>query len=52
MRVTGGTAVATGRGVFDATIHGTRRPWRLQFTMQLVRSDGSWTVRHARYTTF
>jgi hypothetical protein len=55
IEVTGGTAVVSGRGVFDATIQGMRRPWRLQFTMQLERlapHDGAWVVRHARYTTF
>ena len=52
MSVADASAVVTGRGIFDATINGMRRPWHLQFTMQLAKSAGAWRVRHARYDTF
>ena len=46
------SAVAAGRGVFDATINGMRRPWRLQFTVRLAKHDDAWRIVEARYTTF
>jgi hypothetical protein len=43
------TAIAAGRGLFDATINGLRRPWGLQFTMHLVRHSDAWRIARARY---
>jgi hypothetical protein len=52
VNLNGSTAVASGRGIFDATINGTRNPWRLRFTMQFAKRNGRWAIGHARYTTF
>ena len=51
LRVEGNAATVTGRGTFDATIHGLRRRWHLAFTAQWVRQNGLWTMTHARYTS-
>ena len=48
----GSTAVVNGRGIFNATIGGMRRPWRLQFTLQLAKPGPDWMITHARYSTF
>nr|WP_315425800.1 nuclear transport factor 2 family protein [uncultured Albidiferax sp.] len=39
-----------GRGVFDATIQGTHRPWRLAFRLSLSRLREVPTIKHAAYT--
>jgi hypothetical protein len=52
MTVSGKTAIIGGRGLFDATINGMRRPWRLQFTMRFARDAAGWRILEARYTTF
>lgn len=44
-------AVVAGRGIFDATIHGLQRPWRLRFTMQFAKSARAWRERRAHYDT-
>jgi hypothetical protein len=49
--VTGAAAMVKGRGIFDATIHGMRRPWRLQFTLRLAKPRDRWILMHARYTS-
>ncbi len=50
--ITGSTAVVIGRGIFNATINGMKNPWRLQFTLQFEKHDGTWTIMRARYSTF
>src|SRR5215208_1061668 len=50
--VTDGTAVLTGRGIFDATINGMRNDWRLQFSMRYAKRNDEWTVTHVRYSSF
>jgi hypothetical protein len=52
VNVTGNTAVVTGRGIFNATINGMDAPWRLQLTMRFERRGDTWTIMHARYTTY
>lgn len=52
VNITGDAAVLMGRGIFDATINGTRNPWRLQFTVRYAKRDNRWTMVHARYTSF
>jgi hypothetical protein len=52
IRVTGDAALLSGRGIFHATISGMNSPWRLQFTMQIARRNGAWTVLNARYDSF
>lgn len=47
-----GDRSVSGRGVFDATIQGMRRPWRLAFDMRFVRLDDGWHVAQARYTSY
>jgi hypothetical protein len=39
-----------GRGIFDATIQGMHRPWRLGFKISMSRSQGRATINHAAYT--
>jgi hypothetical protein len=46
------TAEANGRGIFDATVEGLRRPWRLRFAIRLSNNDGGWRIVEARYATF
>ena len=50
--VDGNLARLSGRGIFDATINGAHSPWRLQFTLQLAKSQGIWRIYHARYASF
>lgn len=52
LRVSGDTAVLSGRGIFDATIQGMHSPWRLRFTLTLARRDRHWIVLHAVYGSF
>jgi ketosteroid isomerase-like protein len=52
VNVTGDTAAVAGRGIFDATINGTRNDWRLQFTLRCARRDDRWVIAHARYTIY
>ncbi len=52
VNVASDSAMLAGRGIFNATINGMKHPWRLQFTMQLARRNGSWIVLSARYSTF
>jgi hypothetical protein len=50
--ISGNTATVKGRGVFDATINGMRRSWRLQFAIQVAKDRGAWRMAGAQYTTF
>lgn len=50
--VEGDDGVVRGRGIFNATIYGTQRPWRLQFVMYFARNGEQWRIVRARYTTF
>ena len=52
VNVFGKTATATGKGIFDATIEGMRRPWRLEFAVRFDKSGNVWRIAQARYTTF
>lgn len=47
--VAGASATLEGRGVFDATIEGLRRPWLLQFALRCTKQAGRWRVECARY---
>jgi len=49
LHVEGGNAAAIGTGLFTATIHGTRFPWRLRFELRLTREGDHWVIRNARY---
>jgi hypothetical protein len=46
------SAELRGRGIFNATINGTKSPWRLQFTLQFVPRNGSWKLASAIYTSY
>jgi Domain of unknown function (DUF4440) len=50
--IEGDAAELTGRGIFNATINGARIPWRLQVSIRFARRGATWTITHARYTTF
>jgi hypothetical protein len=51
--IAGAVATVRGRGIFDATIYGIHRPWRLAFEMTLERAEGdAWTIKRAEYRTF
>jgi Domain of unknown function (DUF4440) len=50
--VSGTTGIAAGRGIFDASINGMRRPWRLQFAIRLAKHGDARRIVEARYTTF
>ena len=52
LTVPGKSAIVAGRGLFDATINGMRRPWRLQFTMRFARDAAGWRITEACYTVF
>jgi hypothetical protein len=52
VKVTGTTATVTGQGIFNATINGFRRPWRLQFTLWFSKRNERWIITGARYTSF
>jgi hypothetical protein len=52
VRVGGNTAVADGKGVFNATISGMHAPWRLQFSIAFNRHGDGWKIASARYTRF
>ena len=45
-------AKVIGRGIFNATIHGMRRPWRLAFRMSLQRKSKGWVIQGARYNSY
>jgi hypothetical protein len=45
-------ALAAGRGIFDATIEGSRRPWRLRFALRLAKRGNGWRIAEARYSSF
>ncbi|GKT20019.1 hypothetical protein AVHY2522_24565 [Acidovorax sp. SUPP2522] len=50
LHLAGSTAELHGRGVFDATINGMKRPWSLRFKLHLVLHDRSvWRIAHATY---
>lgn len=42
VEVEGGTARLVGRTVTDATVYGTRAPWRLQLALDYALTDGAW----------
>jgi hypothetical protein len=42
VEVEGSTAHLVGRTVTDATVYGTRAPWRLQLALDYARTDGEW----------
>jgi hypothetical protein len=46
------SAELNGRGVFNATIHGMKRPWRLAFRMSLKRLSKGWVILGARYSSY
>ena len=50
--IEGDAAELTRRGIFNATIHGARNPWTLQFSMRFAKRGAKWIITHARYTTF
>jgi hypothetical protein len=51
--ISGAVARVRGRGIFDATIYGMHRPWRLAFDMTLERVQGdAWTIKRAAYRTY
>jgi len=52
IRLDGNIASVTGNGVFNATIHGTRNPWRLQFELQLAERAGRWMIMRAQYASY
>ncbi|MFJ8326540.1 nuclear transport factor 2 family protein [Streptomyces anulatus] len=41
-----------GLTVTDATVYGTRAPWRLRLTMDYARPGGTWTALRAVATTW
>lgn len=49
LNVAGASATLEGSGLFDATIDGTHRPWRLQFALQCTKQSGRWRIKSARY---
>ena len=52
IKIEADSATVIGRGVFHATINGINRAWRLQFNINLKRSDGSWKVLQSSYRSF
>ena len=46
------SATVTGRGIFNATISGLSNPWRLHFSIRLVKRNEGWILGEARYSTF
>jgi len=49
IHLSGDQATLRGRGIFEATIYGVRRPWRLQFVLDIRKHAGEWKIMHARY---
>lgn len=48
----GNTATVNGRGIFSATINGINAPWKLSFTMQLVKHNDVWKIANACYSSY
>lgn len=48
----GDTVHLVGRTVTDATVYGTRAPWRLQLAMDYARVGGVWTALRAVGTSW
>lgn len=45
------TAIASGNGVFKATIYGMNRPWHLYFKIFLNKVDNRWLISLAEYSS-
>ncbi len=44
-------AIATGDGIFKATIYGMKRPWHLYFNLHLNKVDDHWIISYAEYSS-
>jgi hypothetical protein len=52
LNLSGQSAALNGHGIYEATINGLKRPWRLQFEIHFERQDEKWKIMDARYTSF
>lgn len=52
VRVDGDSARLVARTVTDATVYGTRAPWRLQLAFDFTRVDGQWIALRAVGTSW